>query len=283
MSLATFSVSERIAAMVELIESAASAVSSTAAVIIVTVCACSSIAWRMRSAEVWTSSTVPWIEPLASTVWRVACWMAVILAVMSSVARAVWRRGSSLPGRRPRSRGRHRRRGRLDGRVEASKLVWPAMSRIRPRIDSIASTWPDSAWLTLTAWLGLVAGAGRDAGGDLDLGPGILDRADQAGGGLRRFAHRDRRLLGGGGDFAGLAEHAARRGQMAPEPPGDPYRIVGEQGGDLAAIAFEAAVAIEQGDPLRHLHLGEFAAHSNAFSPVPALPAGSGRKGLTSR
>src|SRR4051794_30231305 len=51
MSLATFSVSERIAAMVELIESAASAVSSTAAVIIVTVWACSSIAWRMRSAE----------------------------------------------------------------------------------------------------------------------------------------------------------------------------------------------------------------------------------------
>src|SRR5947207_8278830 len=39
MSLATFSVSLRIAAMVELIESAASAVSSTAAVIIVTVCA----------------------------------------------------------------------------------------------------------------------------------------------------------------------------------------------------------------------------------------------------
>ena len=85
------------------------------------------------------------------------------------------------------------------------------MSRIRPRIDSIASTWPDSAWLTFTAWLGLVAGAGGDAGGDFDFGPGVLDGADQAGGGLRRFAHRDRRLLGGGGDFAGLAEHAAGR------------------------------------------------------------------------
>ena len=30
------------------------------------------------------------IEPLASTVCLVACWMAVILLVMSSVARAVW-------------------------------------------------------------------------------------------------------------------------------------------------------------------------------------------------
>ncbi len=73
MSLATFSVSLRIAAIVELIESAASAVSSTAAVIIVTVWAWSSIAWRMRSAEDCTSSTVVWIEPLASTVCRVAC------------------------------------------------------------------------------------------------------------------------------------------------------------------------------------------------------------------
>ena len=42
------SVSSRIAAIVCDIESAASAVSSTAAVIAVTVCACASIAWRMR-------------------------------------------------------------------------------------------------------------------------------------------------------------------------------------------------------------------------------------------
>ena len=47
---ATISVSWRIAEMVLDIESAASAVSSTAAVIIVTVCACASMAWRMRSA-----------------------------------------------------------------------------------------------------------------------------------------------------------------------------------------------------------------------------------------
>ncbi len=44
----------------------------------------------------------------------------------------------------------------------------------------------------------LVAGTDRDVGGDLDLRTGILDGADQAGGGLRGFAHRDRRLLGGG-------------------------------------------------------------------------------------
>ena len=76
--------------MVELIESAASAVSSTAAVIMVTVWAWISIAARMRLAEASTSSTVALIEPLASTVCLVACWIAVILLVMSSVARAVW-------------------------------------------------------------------------------------------------------------------------------------------------------------------------------------------------
>ena len=86
------------------------------------------------------------------------------------------------------------------------------MSRIRPRIDSIASTWADERLADLDRLLGLVAGAGGDVGGDLDLGAGILDRADQAGGGLRGLAHRDRRLLGGGGDFGGLAEHAARGG-----------------------------------------------------------------------
>ena len=140
--------------MVELIESAASAVSSTAAVIIVTVWACSSIAWRMRSAEVWTSSTVAWIEPLASTVWRVACWIAVILAVMSSVARAVWLARlftSCATTAKPRPASPARAASMVA--LRASRLVWPAMSRIRPRIDSIASTWPDSAWLTLTAWL----------------------------------------------------------------------------------------------------------------------------------
>ena len=54
-----------------------------------------------------------------------------------------------------------------------------------------------------------------DLGGGLDLGARILDRADQPGGGLRRLAHRDRRLLGRGGDFARLAQHAARRRRRA--------------------------------------------------------------------
>src|SRR3954469_5338433 len=71
-SLATFSVSWRIAAIVEDMESAASAVSSTAAVIIVTVWACISIALRMRSALTCTSSTVDWMESFASTVCLVA-------------------------------------------------------------------------------------------------------------------------------------------------------------------------------------------------------------------
>src|SRR5437588_351214 len=149
MSLATFSVSLRIAAMVELIESAASAVSSTAAVIIVTVCACSSIASRIRSAEVCTSSTVPWIEPLASTVWRVACWIAVILAVMSSVARAVCAARlftSCATTAKPRPASPARAASIVA--LRARRLVWPAMARVRLRIASIASTGDDYAWLT---------------------------------------------------------------------------------------------------------------------------------------
>ncbi len=64
----------------------------------------------------------------------------------------------------------------------------------------------------LDRFLGLATGAGGDVGCDFDLASGILDRADQASGGLGGFAHRGGRLFGGGGDFAGLAEHAARRG-----------------------------------------------------------------------
>ena len=181
--------------------------------IIVTVCACISIALRMRSALTCTSSTVDWIESLASTVCLVADWMAAILAVMSSVARAVWLARlftSCATTAKPRPASPARAASMVA--LSASRLVWPAMSRIRPRIDSIASTCADSAWLTLTACGRLVAGAGRDAGGDLDLAAGFLDRHDQAGGGLRGLAHRDRGLLGGGGDLAGLAEHAARGG-----------------------------------------------------------------------
>ena len=138
--------------MVDDIESAAKAVSSTAAVIMVTVCACNSIAARMRSAEVWTSSTVDWIEPLAATVSRVACWIAVILAVMSSVARAVCDARlltSCATTAKPRPASPARAASMVA--LSASKLVWPAMSRISPRIDSIASTWVDSAFDTLTA------------------------------------------------------------------------------------------------------------------------------------
>ena len=203
--------------MVELIESAASAVSSTAAVIIVTVWACNSIAWRMRSAEVWTSSTVRWIEPLASTVWRVACWMAVILAVMSSVARAVWA-GEALHFLRDDREAAAGIAGarRLDGRVEREQvgLAGDVADQAEDRFDRLDVARQRLA--DLDRLLGLVAGAGGDAGRDLDFGPGVLDRADQARGGLRRFAHRDRRLLGGGRDFARLAEHSAgRRGGRA--------------------------------------------------------------------
>ena len=75
MSLATFSVSERIApAMVELIESAASAVSSTAAVIWSRSARSSSHSGCGRP-ETGLPRPLPWIEPLASTVWRVRCWI----------------------------------------------------------------------------------------------------------------------------------------------------------------------------------------------------------------
>ena len=64
MSDATVSVSSRMAAIVFDIESAASAVSSTAAVIAVTVWACASIAKRMRLADSCTSNTVDLIDAL---------------------------------------------------------------------------------------------------------------------------------------------------------------------------------------------------------------------------
>ena len=96
---------------------------------------------------------------------------------------------------------------------------------------------------------GLVAGAGGDAGGDFDFAAGFLDRADQAGGGLRRFAHRDRRLLGGGGDFAGLAEHAARRSGGRAGALGQRLRLVGagaDQLGDSALELLALAAALRR-------------------------------------
>ena len=164
----------------------------------------------------------------------------MILAVMSSVARAVCEARlftSCATTAKPRPASPARAASMVA--LSASRLVWPAMSRIRPRIDSIASTWPDSAWLTFTASLGLAAGAGGDARGDFDFGPGILDRADQAGGGLRGFAHRDRRLLGGGGDFAGLAEHSARGSGGGAGAVGQRLRLVGAGADEIGDAAFE--------------------------------------------
>ena len=72
-SFATMPESLRMLAIVDDIESAASAVSSTAAVIEVTVWAYASIASRMRCAEVCTSTIVCWIDWFANTDPLVAC------------------------------------------------------------------------------------------------------------------------------------------------------------------------------------------------------------------
>lgn len=52
-----------------------------------------------------------------------------------------------------------------------------------------------------------------DVGGGFDLAAGILDRTDQAGGGVRRLAHRHGRLLGRGRNLGRLAQHPARKGR----------------------------------------------------------------------
>ena len=124
------------------------------------------------------------------------------------------------------------------------------MSRIRLRIDSIASTWARQRLADLHRLARLVAGAGGDAGGDLDFGAGVLDRADQAGGGLGGFAHRDRRLLGGGGDFAGLAEHSARRSGGRAGAVGQRLGLLGagaDQLGDAALELLALAAALVGG------------------------------------
>ena len=92
----------------------------------------------------------------------------------------------------------------------------------------------------------LIAGAGCDPGRDLDFGAGVLDRPDEAGGGLRRLAHGDRRLLGGGGDFAGLAEHPARRSGGRAGAIGQRLGLVGagaHQFGDAALELLALAAA----------------------------------------
>ena len=75
---------------------------------------------------------------LVSTVERVADWIAAILAAMSSVARAVWLARlftSCATTAKPRPASPARAASIVA--LSASRLVCPAMSRIRPRIDSI--------------------------------------------------------------------------------------------------------------------------------------------------
>ena len=213
----------------------------------------------MRSAEVWTSSTVPWIEPLASTVCLVACWIAVILAVMSSVARAVCD-GEALHFLRDDREAAAGIAGarRLDGGVEREQigLAGDVADQAEDRFDRLDVAGQGLA--DLHGLARLVAGAGRDVGGDLDFGPGVLDRADQAGGGLGGFAHGDGRLLGGGGDFAGLAEHSASRSGGGARTVGQRLRLVAagaEQLADakleflaLAAACIGGFMGLEQGD-----------------------------------
>ena len=200
--------------MVELIESAASAVSSTAAVIIVTVWACNSIAWRMRSAEVWTSSTVRLDRAVGLDR------LAGRLLDRGDLGGDVVGRARGLAGEAfdflrddreaaPGIAGA----GRFDGGVEGEQigLAGDVADQAEDRFDRLDMARQRLA--DLHRGFGLAAGARGDACGDFDLVAGVLDGADQARGGLRRFAHGDRRLLGGGGDFAGLAEHSARAGR----------------------------------------------------------------------
>ena len=135
------------------------------------------------------------------------------------------------------------------------------MSRIRLRIDFDRLDVGRKRLADLDRLARLVAGAGRDAGGDLDFRTGILDRPDQAGGGLGGFAHRNRRLLGGGGDFAGLAEHPARRSGGGPGAVGERLGLVGAGADQLGDPALEllalAAAGVGGLDRLEQRNLRE--------------------------
>ena len=133
------------------------------------------------------------------------------------------------------------------------------MSRIRlqDRFDRLDVSRQGLADLHRLA--GLVAGARGDVCGNFDFGAGILDGADEARGGLRRFAHRDGGLLGGGSDFAGLAQHASCRGRGGARSVGQGLGLVGagaDEVGDpaleliaLAAPLFGGIVGLEDSRP----------------------------------
>ena len=128
---------------------------------------------------------------------------------------------------------------RLDGGVEREEvgLAGDVADQAEDRFDRFDVGRQRLADLHRLA--GLVAGAGGDAGGDFDFGAGILDRADEAGGGLGRFAHGDRGLLGGGGDFAGLAEHPARRSGGRAGAVGQRLGLVGAGAHQIGDAALE--------------------------------------------
>ena len=125
---------------------------------------------------------------------------------------------------------------RLDRGVEREQigLAGNVADQAQDRFDRLGVIATSASDMP-TACAGLRARAVGDLGGGFDFGAGILDRADQAGGGLRGFAHRDRRLLGGGGDFGGLADHPARGGRGA-------HRLVAQR------VAFLARAFDHRGD-----------------------------------
>ena len=116
---------------------------------------------------------------------------------------------------------------RLDRRVECEQvgLAGDVADQAEDRFDRFNVRRERLADLHSLARL--VAGAGRDIRSDFDFGPGVLDCADKSGGGLGRFAHRDRRLLCGGSDFASLAKHAPGGGRGRARALGQCLRLVG--------------------------------------------------------
>ena len=151
--------------------------------------------------------------------------------------------------------------GRLDGRVERKQigLAGDVADQAEDRFDRLDVARQQLA--DVHCFARLAAGADRDVGRDLDFGTGVLDRADQARGGLRGFAHGDRRLLGGGGDFAGLAEHSARRSGGCPGALGQDPRLLGaaaDQAGDPALeLLALAAARVGGGVGFQKRHLGD--------------------------